>query len=168
MYEHCCVSAGADVWIHWRIKPFFRRVPLPSSFLIHWLTLIDWTIVLFKFNNFLILTTRWLELAYEKSIFSLPPSSVADPYRYHFDTDLDPGCEKIRYGFGSRANFDTDPDPRRTSIRIRIQAKTIRIRIQRRRTKYQENLKKVMKNAHNPCFVGVYLSIINHLNFKLG
>ena len=27
-------------------------------------------------------------------------------------TDPDPGCEKIRYGFGlgSRANFDTDPD----------------------------------------------------------
>ena len=35
--------------------------------------------------------------------------SVADPY--HFDTDPDPGCEKIRYGSGSRANFDTDPDP---------------------------------------------------------
>ena len=26
-------------------------------------------------------------------------SSVADPY--HFYTDPDPGCEKIRYGFGS-------------------------------------------------------------------
>ena len=36
-------------------------------------------------------------------------SSVADPY--HFDTDPDPGCEKIRYGSGSRVNFDTDPDP---------------------------------------------------------
>ena len=94
MYEHCCVSAGADVWIHWRIKHFFRRVPLPSSFLIHWLTWIDWTIVLLKFNNFLILTTRWLELAYEKSIFSLPPSSVADPYRYHFDTDPDQEPDK--------------------------------------------------------------------------
>ena len=37
--------------------------------------------------------------------------SVADPY--HFDTDPDPGCEKIRYGSGSgsRVNFDTDPDP---------------------------------------------------------
>ena len=34
--------------------------------------------------------------------------SVADPY--HFDTDPDPGCEKIRYGSGSRVNFDTDPD----------------------------------------------------------
>ena len=32
---------------------------------------------------------------------------------YHFDTDPDPGWEKIRYrsGSGSRANFDTDPDP---------------------------------------------------------
>ena len=30
---------------------------------------------------------------------------------YHFDTDPDPGCEKIRYGSGSRTNFDTDPDP---------------------------------------------------------
>ena len=37
------------------------------------------------------------------------PASVADPY--HFDTDPDPGCEKIRYGSGSRVNFDTDPDP---------------------------------------------------------
>ena len=35
--------------------------------------------------------------------------SVSDPY--HFDTDPDPGCKKIRYGSGSRANFDTDPDP---------------------------------------------------------
>ena len=37
--------------------------------------------------------------------------SMADPY--HFDTDPDPGSEKIRYGSGSgsRANFDTDPDP---------------------------------------------------------
>ena len=34
---------------------------------------------------------------------------MADPY--HVDTDPDPGCEKIRYGSGSRANFDTDPDP---------------------------------------------------------
>ena len=32
---------------------------------------------------------------------------MADPY--NFDTDPDPGCEKIR--FGSRANFDTNPDP---------------------------------------------------------
>ena len=36
-------------------------------------------------------------------------SSVVDPY--HFDTDPDPGCENIRYGSGSRANFYTDPDP---------------------------------------------------------
>ena len=34
-------------------------------------------------------------------------TSVADPY--HFDTDPDSGCEKIRYGSGSRVNFDTDP-----------------------------------------------------------
>ena len=33
--------------------------------------------------------------------------SVADPY--HFDTDPNPGCEKIRSW--SRVNFDTDPDP---------------------------------------------------------
>ena len=33
--------------------------------------------------------------------------SVADPY--HFDTDPDPGGEKLRYGSGSRVNFDTDP-----------------------------------------------------------
>ena len=36
-------------------------------------------------------------------------NSVADPN--HFDTDPDPGCEKIHYGSGSRVNFDTDPDP---------------------------------------------------------
>ena len=34
---------------------------------------------------------------------------MADPY--HFDTDPDPGCEKICYGSVSRVNFDTDPDP---------------------------------------------------------
>ena len=34
---------------------------------------------------------------------------MADPY--NFDTDPDPGCEKIRYGSRSRANCDTDPDP---------------------------------------------------------
>ena len=35
--------------------------------------------------------------------------SVADPY--HFNTDPDPGCEKIRSGSGSRVvNFDADPD----------------------------------------------------------
>ena len=38
----------------------------------------------------------------------IPRSSVAD--QYHFDTDPDPGCEKI-YGSGSRVNFDMDPDP---------------------------------------------------------
>ena len=49
--------------------------------------------------------------------------SVAD--LYHFDTDLDPGSEKIRYksGSGSRLNYDTDPDPdpAQPVIRIRIQ-----------------------------------------------
>ena len=34
--------------------------------------------------------------------------NVADPY--HFDTDPDPGCAKIRYGSGSRLNFDSDLD----------------------------------------------------------
>ena len=38
-------------------------------------------------------------------------SSVADPYLFDTDLDPDPGCEKILYGSGSRANFDTDPDP---------------------------------------------------------
>ena len=41
----------------------------------------------------------------------VPSTSVADPS--HFDTDLDPRCEKIRYGSGSgsgsMANFDKDP-----------------------------------------------------------
>ena len=47
----------------------------------------------------------------------LAASCVTDPY--HFDTDPDSGCEEIRYGSGSRKNFDTDPDPGKT-IRIRI------------------------------------------------
>ena len=34
---------------------------------------------------------------------------MVDPY--HFDKDPDPGCEKIRCGSGTRANFGTDPDP---------------------------------------------------------
>ena len=38
-------------------------------------------------------------------------ASVVDPYHFDTDPDLDPGCEKIRYGSGSRVNFDTDPDP---------------------------------------------------------
>ena len=37
--------------------------------------------------------------------------SVADPYHFDMDTDPDPGCEKIRYGSGSRVNFATDPNP---------------------------------------------------------
>ena len=36
------------------------------------------------------------------------PVSVADPYHFDTDPDLDPGCEK----------FVTDPDPGRTLIRI--------------------------------------------------
>ena len=32
---------------------------------------------------------------------------MANPY--HLDKDPDSGCEKIRYGSGSRTNFDTDP-----------------------------------------------------------
>ena len=38
---------------------------------------------------------------------SIVVRSVGDPYRFV----TDPGCEKTRYGSGSRANFDTDPDP---------------------------------------------------------
>ena len=37
--------------------------------------------------------------------------SVADPYHFETDPDQDPGYEKIRYGSGSRANFDTDLYP---------------------------------------------------------
>ena len=85
----------------------------------------------------------------------VPTGSVADPY--HFDTDPDPGCEKIRYGSGSRVNFDTDPDPGWTLIWIRIQAKTIRIRIQQKGPSTRKIFKKCKKkNAHNLCFVGVY------------
>ena len=40
---------------------------------------------------------------------TVPSSVVVDPY--DFDTDPDPGCEKIRYGSVSRVSFDTDPDP---------------------------------------------------------
>ena len=44
------------------------------------------------------------------------PGSVADPY--HFDTDPDPGYEKICYvsGSGSRVNFDTDPYPGKNNM----------------------------------------------------
>ena len=35
--------------------------------------------------------------------------SVAD--LFHFDTHPHQVSEKIRYGSGSRPNFDTDPDP---------------------------------------------------------
>ena len=43
------------------------------------------------------------------SCFFTTGTSVADPY--HFDTDPDPGYEKICYGSGSGVNFDTDRDP---------------------------------------------------------
>ena len=42
-------------------------------------------------------------------LLTVHTTSVSDPY--HFDSDPDPGYEKIRYGSGSRMNFDTDPDP---------------------------------------------------------
>ena len=43
---------------------------------------------------------------------------VADPY--HFDTDPDPGCEKICYesGSGSRVNFDTDHGMKHAHINV--------------------------------------------------
>ena len=47
------------------------------------------------------------DLTSYKVLKSYLTPSVADPY--HFDTD--PGCEKNRYGSGSRVNFYTDPDP---------------------------------------------------------
>ena len=43
-----------------------------------------------------------------RGLFCISTTSVAD--LYHFDTDPDPGGEKICYGSGSRVNFDTDPD----------------------------------------------------------
>ena len=59
----------------------------------------------------------------------------------HIDTDPDPGSEKLRYGSGSRPNFDTGPDPRKTiriRVRIRIQAK----KDSERGKSYKFNLKK--------------------------
>ena len=47
--------------------------------------------------------------------------------------DPDPGCEKIRYGSGSRVNFDTDPDPGKNDTDPDPE----------KRPKYQENLQKV-------------------------
>ena len=42
--------------------------------------------------------------------------SVADPYHFDMDPDLDPGCEKIcyRHGNGFMTHFDTDLDPGKT------------------------------------------------------
>ena len=62
---------------------------------------------------------------------------MADPY--HFDTDPDPGPEKIRYGSGSRPNFETDSD----SGKKRIQ--------------YQENLINLIKKRSYPRFSVVIL-----------
>ena len=58
---------------------------------------------------------------------------VTDPSKVNFDTDPDPG--KINTD-PDPGKISTDPDPAK-------------------RTKYQENLKKGMKNAQNLCFVGV-------------
>ena len=66
-------------------------------------------------NNFVGLLSLLIVNLYLRSytfcLNFIPIGSVADPY--NFDTDPDPGCEKIRYGSGSgsRVNFDTDPDP---------------------------------------------------------
>ena len=55
---------------------------------------------------------------------------MADPYHFDTDPDPDPGCEKIRYGSGSRVNFDTNPDPGKNNTDPDPA----------KRTKYQENL----------------------------
>ena len=47
--------------------------------------------------------------------------------------DTDPGSENIRYGSGSRPNFDTDSDPGKKNT--------------------DPDLKKVGKNAHFLCIV---------------
>ena len=75
---------------------------------------------------------------------------MADPY--HFDTDTDPGSEKIRYGSesGFRANFDTDTDPGKNDTdpdpakKGKVPGKSL----------------KLMKNVQIPCFVGVYYLLI--------
>ena len=48
--------------------------------------------------------------------------SVADSYKFDTDPNPDPGCEKIRYGSGSKVNFETDPDPGNNDT-VRIQQK---------------------------------------------
>ena len=55
--------------------------------------------------------------------------SIADPFNF----DTDPGSENIRYGSGSRPNFDTDSDPGKKDT--------------------DPDLKKVGKNAHFLCIV---------------
>ena len=53
---------------------------------------------------------------------------------HHFDTDQDPGFEKIRFGSktGSRENFDTDPDPGKNDTDPDLDPA--------KRTKYHDNL----------------------------
>ena len=81
--------------------------------------------------------------------------SVAD--LYHFDTDTEPGCEKIHYGSGSgsRANFDTDPDPGKNDMDP----------IPAKKEQVPGKSSKVMKNALIPCFVGVYYRYLTVISY---
>ena len=69
--------------------------------------------------------------------------NVTDPY--HFDTDPDPGSEKIRQGSESWPNFDT----------YRIQAKKIPVRI-RIQGKKDQPCEFDFKNAQIPGFVCLF------------
>ena len=77
---------------------------------------------------------------------------MADPY--HFDTDTDPGSEKICYGYesGFRANFDTDTDPGKNDTdpdpakKGKVPGKSL----------------KIDEKRSNPMFCGCIL-LINHL-----
>ena len=60
----------------------------------------------FVYFSLTILIANSTQIA-EYFFYLVPIGSVADPY--HFDTEPDPGSEKIR--FGSGANFDTDQNP---------------------------------------------------------
>ena len=78
--------------------------------------------VVFKIGNFFPFFAFYVE---NRNIYSVPlvhrryrfrsaGSGVADPH--HFETDPDPGSEKIRYGSdcdtdGDPGKKDTDPDP---------------------------------------------------------
>ena len=77
--------------------------------------------------------------------------SVADPY--HFDTDPDPGCEKNRYGSGSRAKFDTDPDPGKNDTDPDPEKKELSTR---------KSLK-CDEKTHIPCLVCVYYFTLTFL-----